>query len=230
MDLRAPTTARWITRTAWAAAAVGTVVGQLHAVARGLSHPEDWQESPLTRAWAEPVSRLLSPLFTWSDPWTVYLTYGKIWTPVCVAFLLAALLVHRRRAPRGVERLLWRVVLAGYALMTVSVFGDYFVPALIEVMFAVGLVAMLVIGVGGAALGVLLLRTGFRPRATAVLLVAFLPGVFLITSVTSLGNALLPLAWAWAIAAQHAAQPASAGITSSSNRSMPEVSNAASGK
>jgi hypothetical protein len=60
---------------------------------------------------------------------------------------------------------------------------------------------MLVIGFGGILLGIVLLRNGFRPRITAVLLIGFLPFMFAITTVTSLGSALLPLMWGWAIAA-----------------------------
>ncbi|SOC52501.1 hypothetical protein [Ornithinimicrobium cerasi] len=230
MDLTARRTARWISRAAWTMAAVGTVGGQLHAVARSLSHPGDWEEGGLNRAWQEPLSRALRPLFDWSDPWTVYVTYGKLWGPVCVAITLAACLVYQRRRPTGLERRLWQVVLGAHVVMTVSVVGDYYTPQLMGVMFLLGLAAMLVIGIGGMVLGGLLLRRGFRPRTAAALLVAFLPGFFLITEVTSMGSALLPLAWGWAIAAHRAAQPASSGMTSSSKSSMPDVSYAASAK
>jgi hypothetical protein len=56
---------------------------------------------------------------------------------------------------------------------------------------------MLVIGFGGIALGIIMLRNGFRPRITPI----FIPFMFAITEVTSLGSALLPLMWGWAIAA-----------------------------
>jgi hypothetical protein len=69
-------------------------------------------------------------------------------------------------------------------------------------MFILGIVAMLVIGFGGIPLGILMLRNGFRPRTTPVLLMIFVPFLFAITEVTSLGSALLPLMWGWAIAAQ----------------------------
>ena len=68
-------------------------------------------------------------------------------------------------------------------------------------MFIVGIAAMLVIGFGGIALGIMMLRNGFRPRVTPILLMIFIPFMFAITSVTSLGSALLPLMWGWAIAA-----------------------------
>ena len=93
--------ARGISVIAWVMAAVGTVVGQLHALARAQAHPDDFVESPLARAWAEPATEALRPLLDWSDPWTVYVTYGKIWVPVCLAFTAAAYLVYRRRHARG---------------------------------------------------------------------------------------------------------------------------------
>ena len=85
--------------------------------------------------------------------------------------------------------------------MTLSVIGDYFTPWM-DQMFILGIAAMLVIGFGGIALGIMMLRNGFRPRATPILLMIFIPFMFAITSVTSLGSALLPLMWGWAIAAQ----------------------------
>jgi hypothetical protein len=93
-----------------------------------------------------------------------------------------------------------------------------------SVMFLVGVAAMLVIAASGTALGLLLLRRGFRPRTTAVLLVSFLPGIFLITTVTSLGSALLPLVWAWALAAHHVARSANAGTTSPAEGAAAEAS------
>ena len=194
------TAARGISVFAWVMAAAGTVVGQLHALARFVAHPGDLVESPLTRAWAVPATEALRALLDWSDPWTVYLTYGKIWTPVCLAFTAAAYLVYRRRRPEGVERRLWQVALSAYAVLAISLFGDYFTPWM-EQMFIVGIGAMLVTGFGGIALGIMMLRNGFRPRTTPILLMSFIPFMFAVSSVTSLGSALLPLMWGWAMAA-----------------------------
>jgi hypothetical protein len=199
-----PSAGRWISRAAWVTAALGTVVGQLHALARAQGHPSDFEESPVARAWGEPAIRALKPLLDWSDPWTVYVTYGKLWFPVCLAFTAAAYVVYCRRRPQGAERRLWQVALAGYVLMTLSVFGDYFTPWM-DQMFIVGIIAMLIIGLGGIALGIVMLRNGFRPRITPILLMIFIPFMFVITQVTSLGSALLPLMWGWAIAAHAAA-------------------------
>lgn len=191
--------ARRINLAAWVMAVLGTVIGQLHALARFRVHPEDLAESPLARAWADPVSRALEPLLDWGAGWTVYVTYGKVWALVCTALMAATYLAYRRRRPVGLERRLWQVTLAAYVLMLLSVVGEYFTPWTDE-MFVVGIAAALAITVGGIPLGILLLRRGFRPRTTAVLLVVFLPLLVAITSVTSLGSALLPLMWGWALA------------------------------
>ena len=205
-----PSTARRISTFAWTMAAVGTVVGQVHALARARSHPHDFEEAPLAAAWGEPAIRLLRPLLDWSDPWTVYVTYGKIWTPVCVAFLAAAYLVYRHRSPQGFERRLWQVQLVAYAAMTLSVFGDYFTPWM-DQMFVLGLVAFLVIGFGGIPFGIVLLRNRFRPVLTPVLLIGFIPFMLAVTTVTSLGSALLPLMWGWAVAAHTVASQQTTG-------------------
>jgi len=194
-----PTAARRISIAAWLMAAFGTVAGQLHALARFHDHPHDL-EYPLTRAWAVPAMDAVRPLLDWSDPTYVYWTYGKVWLPICLAFTAAAYLVYRRRRPQGAEREAWRVQLAAYCLLTLSVTGDYYTPWT-DYFFIVGLAAFVVIAFGGLALGVMLLRTGFLPRLTAWLLVGFLPFFFAITEVTSMGSAMLPLMWGWALAA-----------------------------
>jgi hypothetical protein len=93
------------------------------------------------------------------------------------------------------------VALVGYVLMTLSVVGDYLTPWM-DQMFVVGIGAMLLIGFGGIPLGIVMLRNGFRPRVTPVLLIIFIPFLFAVTTVTSLGSALLPLMWGWAVAAR----------------------------
>ena len=93
-----------IGRFAWIMAWVGLVAGQLHALARfRTADGQEDLELPLTRAWAEPADDLLSPLLGWADPDLVYITYGKIWLPVFVAFTLCAMAVYRRRKPAGFE-------------------------------------------------------------------------------------------------------------------------------
>ncbi|WP_400994468.1 hypothetical protein [Agromyces sp. GXQ0307] len=203
-----PRRARLIAVIAWAMAAFGTVAGQLHALSRIAAHPEDL-ESPLVAAWAPPAIDALRPLLDWGDPTLVYWTYGKIWLPVALAFLAAAGLAYRARGPVGGERVLWWVQLGAYGLLALALAGDYYTPWT-DAFFLVGLVAFAVIGLGGIPLGLVLLRRAFRPRTTAWLLIVMLPFFFVITEVTSMGSAMLPLMWGWAIAAESVARRAAA--------------------
>ena len=157
--------ARRISQFAWVMAAAGTVIGQVHALARAQAHPDDFVESPLAGCGASRPSEALRPLLDWSDPVDGLCHVREDLAPVCLAFTAAAYLVYRRRRPEGAERRLWQVALAAYAVMTLSVFGDYFTPWM-DQMFLLGIGAMLVIGFGGIALGIVMLRNGFRPRIT----------------------------------------------------------------
>ena len=197
MDI-STTTARRMSALTWGMAVFATVAGQLHALSRINSHPEDL-EGGLTRVWAVPAMDAVRPLLDWGDPTFVYLTYGKIWLPIFLTMLVAAWIVYRRRRPLGAERLAWRILLAAYAAATISVAGDYY-TAWIDVFFVIGILAMLVIGLVGVWLGVLMLRRGFRPRVTPWALILFIPGFFAITMVTSMGSVILPSLWAWAYA------------------------------
>ena len=69
-------------------------------------------------------------------------------------------------------------------------------------MFILGIGAMLIIGFGGIARGIMMLRNGFRRASPLILLMIFIPFMVAVTEVTSLGSALLPLMWGWAVAAQ----------------------------
>lgn len=223
-----PGAERAISRAAWAMAALGTILGQLHALSRVASHPEDL-EYPLTRAWAVPAMDSLSPLLGWGEPYFVYWTYGKIWLPVFAAFTAAAFVVYRRRRPVGRERLVWRGTLAGYVVLTISVFGDYYTPWTEQSFMFVGGPGLLLTALGSTALGITLLRKGLRPRVTAVLAL-FIPLFVGITQVTSMGMVALPLMWGGAIAAHavlnqrhsSAAGDAVAGMQAQAQVSVPQ--------
>lgn len=189
-----------IGRAALVAAAAGTVLAPLSALARFAT--EDGKsdlESDVVRAWAEPARDALEPLLDWGSADTVYTTYGKVWTPILLAALLCAVAVFRRRTPTGAEKWGWRMTLVGLVGMTIGVTGSYWTPALDE-FFLFALPFMLIAMTGGIVLGIGLLRSGFRPRATAVLLIAWPPLFFVLSDVIALGAALLPALWAWAIA------------------------------
>jgi hypothetical protein len=120
-----------------------------------------------------PATRALRPLLDWSDPGTVYLTYGKIWFPVFAAFSLCAFVVHQRRRPAGWEKWAWRVALTGYLIATLSVFGDYYTPWIDQSFVVLTVPGLLISLVGSTMLGIALLpqplpTTGHRLAAGAV--------------------------------------------------------------
>ena len=193
-----------IGRFSWMMAWGALVIGQLHALARyRTADGKEDLELALTSAWARPADDLLSPLLDWAAPDVVYLTFGKLWLPVFVAFTLCAFVVHRRRQPVGAEKWAWRFALTGYALACVCVAAEYWTQwgamndALLEAVFVAILPAMLLTLLGSAFLGATLLRRG--PRLPAVLLVLAVPGLFVIPMVTSLGNVVLPIAFAFGV-------------------------------
>jgi hypothetical protein len=194
-----------IGRFAWLMAWFALVIGQLHALARfQTGDGKSDLDSPVISAWADPAGDLLRPLLDWASPDTVYLTYGKLWLPVFVAFTLCAFVVRRRRVPTGIEKWAWRVALTGYVAACVSVVLEYWTQwgamndELLDTVFLATLPAMLLTMLGSSFLGVVLLvRRGIG--LPAVLLALSVPGLFLIPAVTSLGNVSLPIAFAFGI-------------------------------
>jgi hypothetical protein len=223
--LDSPQTQRRIGRLAWATAWFGLVIGQLHAMARhntvdGKEDLQTWS----TRVWSDPARKALAPLLDWADPDTVYLTYGKLWLPVFVALTLCAFVVRARRRPTGFEKWAWRVVLFGYCYACVSVVVEYWTQltdysAFFEQAFLITLPAVPITMIGSTVLGITLLRRGFRPRASAWLLVAALPLAVLIPAVTSLGNVILPIAFAFGIAGRRIARDEP--LTAANRRAVP---------
>ena len=200
------TTQRRIGRFAWVMAWVGLVVGQLHALARhNTSDGREDLHSALTRAWSDPARTALRPLLDWGDPDLVYVTYGKIWLPVFVAFTLFAFVVRRRRQPVGFERWAWRIALTGYVWACLAVFGDYWTQwtgtpnALLDLSFLFGLPGLLLTLVGSTLLGIALLRNGLRPRSAAWLLTLTSPVAVAALQVTSMGSAALAVMFGFGI-------------------------------
>jgi hypothetical protein len=204
-----------IGRFAWVMAWFGLVAGQLHALARhNTADGKEDLESSLTAAWSDPARKALAPLLEWGTPDQVYLTYGKIWLPVFVAFTLCAFVVRRRRSPYGFEKWAWRIALTGYVWACLSVLGDYWLQwgttakePLLTIAFVAGIPGILLSMIGSSLLGVALLRRGFRPLASAWLLTLAFPLMFVISSVTSLGSIALPIAFAFGLAGRRL-QPA----------------------
>ena len=200
------TSQRRIGRIAWLIAWFGLVAGQFHAMARHqtVDGKADLDIST-TSFWSDPARDLFQPLLDWADPDVVYLTWGKIWLPVFIAFTLCAFVVHRRRQPTGFERWAWRIALTGYVASCVAVAAEYWTAygtyheEIVDGVFPLTLAAMATMLIGSTMLGTTLLRRGFRPRTPAVLLAVAIPAMLAITEVTSMGSAVLPIASAFGI-------------------------------
>jgi hypothetical protein len=205
-DVRVTERERTTGRLAWTAAWVALVAGQLHALAR--HRTEDGRSDldlPATRIWAEPAGDFFSPLLTWGSPDLVYVTYGKVWLPIFIAFTACAFVVHRHRRPTGAERWVWRVTLFAYVGACVSVAAEYWLQwgsetsDLLDLVFLATLPFVLLTVLSSTVLGVTLLVKGAQPRLPGILLALVLPGVVVIPMVTSLGNITLPIAFAFAV-------------------------------
>ena len=205
---------RRIGKIAWVKAWVGLVVGQVHAMARhntadGKGDLEMWT----TRVWSDPARKLFAPLLDWANPDAVYLTYGKIWFPVFLAFTVCAFVVRRRQQPtRGFATWAWRFALLGYCWATLAVFVSYWTQwthttSLLDLAFLfLDIPGLLLTMLGSTLLGIALLRQGFRPRPTGWLLALAIPLAVALQMVTSMGSAALSVAFAFGIAGRDLAR------------------------
>jgi hypothetical protein len=192
--------------TAVAASAATVVVAPLHALARFAT--EDGASdlaSPVVAAWAAPARELAGGLLTFSDPDTVYRTYGKYWLVFMVAVIGCALATRvRRPVPmRRAERWGWRIALAGYGLIAAGSFVSYWTPYVDAGFVALTLPGQLLSTIGNTLLGIALLRAHARPRLTWWLLALDLPLMVALTTVGSMATGVFPLALAWAAAGWH---------------------------
>jgi hypothetical protein len=197
----------------------------MNSLARFATEAGQQDVTALTRAWADPARTLLEPLLTFADVDRVYIVYGMLWGPLFLIALGCAVVVRRRRSAAGMgggERWAWRVYLTGFTLFTIGGFSAYYGswinPALINGAFmALVIPGVLITLIGGTWLGIVLLRRGFRPRTTAVLLAIILPLVITVQMFMSLGSAFIPMLIAWgfagrAIVAQDANEPAESNV------------------
>jgi hypothetical protein len=107
------------------------------------------------------------------------------------------------------------VALLGYGWAVLGITFMYWTQwtgtynGLFDVAFLAGLPGVLLTLIGSSLLGAALLRNRFRPVPSALLLLGAFPLALLITQVTSMGSAILPIAFAFAIAGRDLASPAS---------------------
>ena len=198
-----PSTARTAGIVTVAAAAATIVIAPLHALARFAT--EDGASdlaSPIVSAWAGAAREAAGGLLTFSDPQTVYTTYGKYWLIFLMAVIGCALAMRAQRpAPmRAVERWGWRIALTGYGLTALGALVSYWTPYVDTGFAFLTLPGQLISTIGNTTLGVALLRGHARPRLTGWLLALDLPLSILFTAVGSMATGVFPFALAWGAA------------------------------
>jgi hypothetical protein len=171
-------------------------------------HGREELETGSISAWAEPARDAAGSLLTFAGPDRVYSTYLQAFAVFFPAVLLTALLVRSRWASqsRRPGRWAWRVALGGYALLAtgvtsiglVLIAGNPSSPVVDPLFMGLLFPGILFSTTGSTALGIGLLRSGYRPRVTAWLLALAFPlwivGDFVIGH-NSIGLVPLMLAW-----------------------------------
>lgn len=156
---------------------------------------------PIVAAWAEPALDLLHPwLLDFADPETVYTTYGKFYLLAVLAVLACAVGTWSRRpVPRGwAERWGWRLTTTGYAVLATGHLTAYWLLQ-VDGGFLVVLLGLLVGIPGHVLLGVALVRSGFRPRLAAWVLLLDLPLMIALSAVSTMALAMWPMMLAWGL-------------------------------
>ncbi len=136
--------------------------------------------------WASPAFHHLGGLVTWASPDRVYATYTQAMALLFPAVILCALALRRRRrgaVARRPERWGWGIALAGYGIFSLGLLAASLVlihahadsPTLNVVFLTLMLPGMLLSLIGSTALGITLLHSGYRPRATGWLLALAIP-------------------------------------------------------
>lgn len=186
-------------------AVFGTLLAPIHALARYAT--EDGKEDlelAGPSVWAPPTRDVIEPILDWGSADTVYVTYGKGFLFLMVFVALAAFAVRKQRGDvHGAEKWGWRIAVPGFILLTAAMLGEFWSPWLEESFALLAVPGLLVSMIGCTVLGIALLRRGFRPRTSAVLLAGFIPLVLGLSDLISLGAPLVALVWAFALALRH---------------------------
>lgn len=158
-------------------------------------------DNPMASWWAEPAMRALRPrLLDFGDAQTVYLTYGKFYLLAVLAVLACAVATFSRRPDRlgWVERWGWRLTFTGLVLMCVGQVVAYWL-AFVDEGYLVVLLAMLVGVFGNVLLGLGLIRSHFRPRLSAWLILLDLPLSIGLVSIATQATGMWPMMLAWGL-------------------------------
>ena len=152
--------------------------------------------------WADAGWDLLEPLLDWSDPDTVYRTWGKVVAALGPAWVAGFFALRARRAGEatGVERWGLRIGAVGYPLLALGVVAEYWGPEswLDPSFLFLSLPGLLITMVGSTLLGIGLVRRGPVPGLSAWILALAIPLTLGTTALTGhLSSGAIPLSIAW---------------------------------
>ena len=159
--------------------------------------------SPWVAAWSDRLYAAVPGAFTWADPQTVYMTYGKVGVLAFVG-VLCALVAARRRDTARSRLSRWAPVagLVAFGLGAAGMVGEYWTPWTDTVYLTVSVPAVLLVLLSSPFLGTWLLRRRLGTRVGGWL-VALTPLGLVGLSVVGghLGFALVWLSVSWALVA-----------------------------
>jgi hypothetical protein len=194
------TTVRRCGLAAFVLALASVPLAPLNALARMLTESGQSDiESSLASWWAKPTMRVVKPwLLDFSDPDTVYLTYGKFYA-VALVGVLACVLAARSRRPLPMsrtERWGWRLTIAGFVTVLAGMIGFYYLWP-VDALFGLNLLGMLIGIFASILLGIGLLRGGFRPRLAAWVILLDLPLSIGLVSISTQALGMWPMMLAY---------------------------------
>jgi hypothetical protein len=193
-------------RLAMAGAVTSLVLVPLHGLAR---FNTDFGHGDLDGCcaawWGRPGLDALHSLISWSDPYSVYLWYGRIWVLLIGTAAFCAFAVHAVLRPvNRTQAWAWRAVLTGLVLETIGIGGAFLTPWLDQFYLGVGLPGVALGLLGGTVLGISSLRRGPLPRFTAVILTLGFINEVVLSAFVYAGGAVVPMLFAWAVAGRAA--------------------------
>jgi hypothetical protein len=183
-------------------ALASVVLAPLNALARMRTESgKSDLDNGLAAWWAKPALDALTPRFlNFADPDTVYETYGKFYALALLAVLACALAARSLRPDRRswTESWGWRLTIASFVLMTAGQFVAYWIEVS-DGAYLVVLLAMLIGVFGNILLGIGLLRSGFRPRFAAWVIVLDLPLSVGLVAISTQALGMWPAMLAWGV-------------------------------
>jgi hypothetical protein len=181
-------------------AVVGSIAVMIIAPLYAVSYFIKENEWEAVIPWGEWLVDRAPWLWNWSDPTTVYVTYGKLHPLFAIGFLCGLLSLHAVQAGTGrLERWSFRVLFVASVLLSIGMIMAYYTPWLSQSFMFFSMPGLLLTMLGSIPYGIATLRARMVTRTGAWLLTvgAFpgLPMLVILTGQITTGLYLFLLAW-----------------------------------